>query len=185
MLAELCGPVSGTVIDYCAGAGGKTLAIAAVSPNANFIACDTRAKALRQLEKRARRAGLAALKLHTFEPENPLQAQALTVFVDAPCSGLGTLRRHPELRLRLDAKTLRKVPALQATILQQASQHVLPGGRLIYGTCSILQQENQDIVQQFLVQNSNFKTIPESELSMAPHSHNTDGFYGIILHRTN
>lgn len=183
-LAALCGTVTGTVIDYCAGAGGKTLAISAQSPKAKLICCDVRTSALKQLEKRALRARVPALRIHTLEPEKPLKGMAETVFVDAPCSGLGTLRRHPELRLRLNENSLQTVTKLQRQILDTASTHVLPGGRLIYGTCSVLRAENEDIVSAFLADHTAFTADPKTALHMAPHTHNTDGFYGIVLHKT-
>jgi 16S rRNA (cytosine967-C5)-methyltransferase len=182
-LAALCGPTTGTVIDYCAGAGGKTLAIAASAPDCTLIAADVRAGALTQLEKRARRAGLKRLQVHHLTPDSPLNATAETVFVDAPCSGLGTLRRHPELRLRLTEASLDEVLALQQEVLHRASLCVAPGGRLIYGTCSVLREENEGAVERFLGEHGGFSLTQEPPLNRAPHTHQTDGFFGAVMVR--
>ena len=96
------------------------------------------------------------IKVHLLHEDQTLQDQADTVFVDAPCTGLGTLRRHPELRLRLDEHALDGVRQLQQDILHRASQHVSPGGRLIYGTCSVLREENEGAVEAFLDSHPDF-----------------------------
>ena len=183
-LAQLAGPLQETVIDYCAGAGGKTLALAASGPpNTAFTACDVRTSALKELEKRARRAGIAhRVRTHTL-PTTHLNA-ADTVFVDAPCTGLGTLRRTPTLRLRLDADELVRIEHLQKQILGEAKALVNPGGRLVYGTCSVLHHENEAITQWFLTHAPDFRIAQGTRpLKQNPHEHDTDGFYGVVFER--
>ena len=183
-LAQLAGPLHGTVIDYCAGAGGKTLALAASGPaTTRFTACDVRESALKELKKRARRAGIADRVRTHILPATQLDT-ADTVFVDAPCTGLGTLRRTPTLRLRLDADELVRIEQLQKQILGEAKALVNPGGRLVYGTCSVLHHENEDITDWFLAHAPEFQIARATKpLKQSPHEHDTDGFYGVIFER--
>ena len=185
-LAQLAGNPVGTVIDYCAGAGGKTLAMAALSSaETKFIACDIREGALKELKKRCRRAGIGRRVQTRLLPCETL-TPAETVFVDAPCSGLGTLRRTPTLRLRLDTAELIRLEHVQKQILLDAQQLVKPGGRLVYGTCSVLHQENEAIKDWFLAEMPQFQVAPETHpLKQSPHHHDTDGFYGIAFQRMN
>ena len=137
------------VLDLAAGAGGKSLALAAAMRNQGAIlACDTRGEALFELERRAARAGVSIIKtlpLAHGQPTGPFDL----VFLDAPCSGSGTWRRQPELRWRLTPARLAELTALQDRLLDQAGGLVKPGGRLVYATCSILPVENQDRVEAF------------------------------------
>lgn len=191
LLAALVAPDEGPIVDLCAGAGGKTLAIAAAAPHARILATDVRGRALDELHKRARRAGVRHLQTARLDPDGGLpdalrgewSGRASRVLVDAPCSGTGTLRRHPEHRLRLDADTLTALPALQASILDRAADLVAPGGRLVYGTCSVLRMENDDIVSEFVARHARFVARP-APLRLAPHTHGTDGFFGVVLERT-
>ena len=182
-LAALCPPDAQRVIDYCAGAGGKTLAIGAANPNCEILACDVRQPALRELQKRSKRAGLKRIQTHCLSHGLP-KKKADVVFVDAPCSGLGTLRGHPEVRLNLNANTLGELQQLQDDILRKAATLVSDGGMLIYGTCSVLRTENESAVQRFLTHHPMFSAHPDPPLKRAPHTHDTDGFFGQRLIRT-
>lgn len=180
-LAELA-QAEGTVVDFCAGAGGKTLAMA--GPGVRLIALDVRTRALDELRKRARRAGVAVDVRPLGPPGDPLPVAAESadrVLVDAPCSGTGTWRRHPELRWRLSARWLDALGRTQREVLERAATLVKPGGRLIYGTCSVLPRENEDVVAGFLSCHPGFAL--RDTLRLAPHTDDTDGFYGAALER--
>jgi 16S rRNA (cytosine967-C5)-methyltransferase len=189
------------VLDACAGAGGKTLGFAAIMKNRGEIfATDTNGYRLRELKKRSRRAGAFNIR--------PLEVSSLgalpdklrdyfdVVFVDAPCSGLGTIRRNPGLKWTVTEETVQEVSAKQAEILQQCAPFVKPEGRLVYATCTLLRQENEDIVNQFVGANPNFGfTNPDLILAklglkqassgnfikLFPHIHGTDGFFCAVL----
>jgi 16S rRNA (cytosine967-C5)-methyltransferase len=198
----LCGAKPGErILDLAAGAGGKSLALAAQMKNkGEIIACDVRQTAMQQLAARATRAGATIIRTHLTDgepPDGPFDA----VLVDAPCSGSGTWRRQPELRWRLTSERLAAHAALQDTLLEQAATRVRPGGRLIYATCSILPCENEDRVDGFLARHADFTTRPcaqawgESVQTSAPSgigkffrasplSTGTDGFFAAILVRS-
>lgn len=204
ILVELVGGGGGLVVDRCAGAGGKALAIAARRPGATIVACDVRPGALRELGERARRAKASIARV-TLDPSGrwptappPPRGRADVVLVDAPCTGTGTLRRHPEHRLRLDAAAIDAMPPIQSDILEDAATLVRPGGRLVYATCSVLDAENDGVVDAFLRRAPDFRVLPLTDvlgparaaelgdgraLRLAPHTHNTDGFFGIVLER--
>jgi 16S rRNA (cytosine967-C5)-methyltransferase len=178
------------VVDACAGAGGKTLALASEMRNkGRLIACDRDSRRLEELRPRARRAGM-----HNWEaravPESAageariadLVAQADVVLVDAPCSGLGALRRNPDARWRLDEAEVDSFPPRQLEILQRYSRLVKRGGRLVYATCSINHRENQDVKQRFLESAPEFEPA-EPEVQLLPHRDGTDGFYIAALRR--
>lgn len=193
LLAELVDP-RGLVVDFCAGAGGKSLAMGA--KGVPIEALDVRAAPLQELEKRARRARIR-VRTTLLNPDGTLPEEALErlegqanrVLVDAPCSGSGTWRRHPELRWRVTE--LDAICALQAEILDRAAQLVRKGGQLIYGTCSVLPRENVDQVSAFLERNPAFKVVAVERqdisrgpfMRLAPDTHGTDGFFGAILER--
>lgn len=205
VLSSLVRPEQGPVVDFCAGAGGKTLAMASRAPHLRFLATDVRPKALHELRRRAERAGVPNLQVERLGGDGTLpdavrawSEQAERVLVDAPCSGTGTLRRRAEVRLRLDAKHLARMPVLQGQVLDNARALVRPGGRLIYGTCSVLTAENDDVVHAFLRRHADFRLVPLAEvvggaraeaigdgtfLRLAPHTHGTDGFFAAILER--
>jgi 16S rRNA (cytosine967-C5)-methyltransferase len=204
LLVELVGAGEGLVVDRCAGAGGKALAIAARRPAARIVACDVRPGALRELGERARRAKASITRV-TLDPSGrwpadppPPRGRADVVLVDAPCTGTGTLRRHPEHRLRLDGEAIDAMPTIQAEILDDAATLVRPGGRLVYATCSVLHAENDGVVDAFLGRNPAFRVVPLADvlgparaaevgdgraLRLGPHTHNTEGFFGIVLER--
>jgi len=200
LLSELVAPDRGLVIDLCAGAGGKSLALA--DRGAQVLALDVRAPALEELQKRASAARLR-VRTELLHRDGGLPSSVLSlagratrVLVDAPCSGSGVLRRHPEYRWRLtDAPALAQT---QGAILARAADLVAPGGRLVYGTCSVLRAENEDVVDAFLADHPAFQRLSVAQvlgdaraselklardLRVAPHSHHTDGFFGAVLQR--
>lgn len=173
-----------TVIDFCAGGGGKTLALAAQMQNCGRLyACDTRRVSLDKLRLRAQRAGAGLADLLALRDENDpllasLKAKADAVLVDAPCTGSGTLRRNPERRLH--TPDLAALAATQLSILIGASRLLKKGGRLIYATCSLLAEENEAVVEQFLRSHPNFAAA-NPPLRLLPHRDNTDGFFAHTL----
>ncbi len=156
------------VVDFCAGAGGKTLAMAAMMQNKGTIyACDVHSKRLEQLTVRAKRAGVHNLRTHVLSSENDKwvkkhKAMADVVLIDAPCTGTGTWRRSPDSRWNLTPEALNNLVQLQASILESAKRLVKPGGRLYYATCSLLQEENEDQVSGFLNKNNDFYLVSDA-----------------------
>ena len=190
------------VVDFCAGAGGKTLHLGALMANSGTVyAFDVLAKRLDRLKPRLRRAGLNNVRMVTISHERDTRVQRLKgkidrVLVDAPCSGTGTLRRNPDIKWR-DIK-LAELMDTQQRILAAAAELLKPGGRLVYATCSLLKEENEDIVEKFLAARPDFHVIPVNEilerrhiplsmtgdaLRLLPHTHHTDGFYAVALER--
>ncbi len=190
------------VIDFCAGAGGKTLAIAATMQNkGRILAWDTSAGRLAQMGKRLARAGASNVQTHVLRDENDPYlkrhiASADWVLIDAPCSGSGTWRRNPDLKWRFSLEDLQEIKAIQARILQSAARLVKPGGRLVYVTCSVFPDENFWQVKQFLGGNPNFRVEApdklwnnhllardgvDASLVLSPHKDGTDGFFATIL----
>jgi len=195
LLAQLTGASPGeTVIDWCAGVGGKSLAIAAqMRDRGRIIACDISASRLAKIAPRAMRAGVGCIETRTHGVDSLAGIAADVVLVDAPCSGTGTLRRSPELRLRrIDFAAL---AALQLQILTEAAQCVRPGGRLIYATCSLLREENEAIVDAFLKIHPAFVAAagpadfppgllsPQGRLRLWPQRHGSDGFFAACMVR--
>lgn len=163
MLTRLAGPKRNqTIVDFCAGAGGKTLAMADVTRDTgNLYACDASARRLGRLNPRVLRAGLRSVRPLAIDSENDprlarLLGRADLVFVDAPCSGLGTLRRNPDLKWRVKPDDLPALVASQRAILDAASRLVRPGGRLVYATCSLLTEENEAVGLNFEAANPTF-----------------------------
>ena len=178
-------PAVARVWDMCAGAGGKSLALAA--RGMEVFATDVRGGALAEARRRARRA-CVELATARLEPEGALPDAVHAfgpeaVLVDAPCSGTGVLRRHPEHRWLLDEHSLVELPRLQGRILYRAVAGVPEGGVLVYGTCSVLPQENEDVVDAFLARHPDFERAGEP-LRLAPHTHGTDGFFAQRLSRS-
>ena len=174
-----------TVLDLCAGAGGKTLQLgAAMEDRGRLLAYDPDAGRLDRLLQRGARAGLTQVQVLRSPPEGLL---ADRVLVDAPCSELGTLRRGPDLRFRLEPGVLSAWPPLQRDILARARRLVRPGGRLVYATCTVNRAENQDVVRHFLQTAPEFRLVPaegpEGFWVRAPHLHGTDGFFAAVLER--
>jgi 16S rRNA (cytosine967-C5)-methyltransferase len=188
------------VIDFCAGAGGKTLALAADMQNqGRLIASDTDRTRLSRLTPRAERAGASCIETRLLNPKqehatlHDLEGMADIVLVDAPCSGTGTWRRNPELRWRLTEKKLAQVTDIQAHILETAQRYVKPGGRLVYAVCSLLDREGADQVAAFLARNAGwtaiFETHPDKGRVQGPgrmltsFADGTDGFFFATLAR--
>jgi len=192
------------VVDFCAGAGGKTLAIGAtMRSTGRLYAFDTSAHRLDALKPRLARSKLsnvhpAAIAHERDERIKRLSGKIDRVLVDAPCSGLGTLRRNPDLKWRQSPKSVAELNAKQTAILESAARLVKPGGRLVYATCSVLQEENEAIAEAFSAKHPNFvplsvvetlealkvpnaaslcKTNGTSYLRLWPHIHGTDGFF--------
>jgi 16S rRNA (cytosine967-C5)-methyltransferase len=198
LVADLVAPPpGGRVVDACAGAGGKTLAIgAAMAGKGRLLALDTDGKKLEELRRRARRAGLTNVTARPVIDEGTkLPAEARPggwdrVLVDAPCSGMGTLRRNPEARWRLTPQAVRAFPARQLALLVTYAPLVAVGGRLIYATCSVVDDENEGVVRRFVAERDDFVRVPVAEavgdgmtLRLFPHTHDTDGFFAAVLRR--
>ncbi|HEU0199743.1 MAG TPA: RsmB/NOP family class I SAM-dependent RNA methyltransferase [Burkholderiaceae bacterium] len=206
LIARLVAPRRGEMVaDFCAGAGGKTLALGSLMRSTGRLyAFDIHAKRLAGLGPRLKRSGLsnvfpAAISSETDARVKRLHGKLDRVLVDAPCSGCGTLRRNPDLKWRFDEEELRRVNGVQAKVLRAAARLTKPGGRLVYATCSLLALENQDVVAAFLDEHPEFEPRPAAEVLgaqgihvayaerfapwfvMLPHLHGTDGFFGAVL----
>lgn len=180
------------ILDYCAGAGGKSLALASALGNqAEIIAWDIHAERLAELEPRAARAGAKNVTVWRNAPESlPL---ADIVLLDVPCSGTGTLRRHPDLAWRVSENKISEYSLLQRSILRKGAEKLRPGGTLVYVTCSLLESENFQNVNAFLTEFSDFRVanLPDlwnkdsatkvQMLRFLPHSHGSDGFFMAVL----
>lgn len=181
-----------TVVDYCAGAGGKSLVFAMMMENkGKLILCDTAEWRLEKSNDRLRKAGVFNVQqkivLNTDKGSDQiskLRGKADTILIDAPCSGTGTWRRNPDARFRLSEKEVDELVKIQSTILDNAAKLVKKGGYLVYATCSILPVENQAQVNRFLAAHPEFKleviSFNDSSydmLQLTPHIHGTDGFF--------
>ncbi|MBT6116863.1 MAG: RsmB/NOP family class I SAM-dependent RNA methyltransferase [Rhodospirillaceae bacterium] len=188
------------VLDFCAGAGGKTLALAAAMENrGSLVASDPDVRRLSRMRVRLERAG--ADLVETLAPDRLAGREAGfdRVLADAPCSGVGVWRRHPESKWRLDMAVLERYRATQAKVLDSAAVFVKPGGRLIYATCSLLEEENEAQVSAFLKRIEGFAPVPVAAvwsdvlsgpapaegdtLTLTPGRHGTDGFFVAIMER--
>jgi 16S rRNA (cytosine967-C5)-methyltransferase len=192
------------VVDFCAGAGGKSLLLGALMHSYGRIyAFDISAARLARLKPRLKRSGLSNIHPLTIRNENDLRIKRLAgkidrVLVDAPCSGLGTLRRNPDLKWRQTPQSVEELKLKQAAILRAAANLVRPGGRLVYATCSLLAEENEDIVAAFLAERLEFQQLDCAQLlrdnrialdtgptlKLFPHHHGTDGFFAAAMTRT-
>jgi 16S rRNA (cytosine967-C5)-methyltransferase len=190
------------VIDMCAGAGGKTMHLAALLQNkGSLVAIDPEPQKLRNLHDRATRAGAKVAEIIPARHDDPvlerLCGKGDSVLVDAPCSGLGTVRRNPWLKAVRDDGRATARPALQRDILRRAAALVRPGGRLVYSTCTLVRCENEEIVEQFLRDDPRFTVASASEilrgwgielpsgspyLTLWPHRTGTDGFFAAVMH---
>jgi 16S rRNA (cytosine967-C5)-methyltransferase len=191
------------VVDFCAGAGGKTLILGALMRSTGRLyAFDVSDKRLAKMKPRAARAGLSNVHPACLSGENDtrvkrLQGKADRVLVDAPCSGLGTLRRNPDLKWRQSPQSVDELTVKQAAILAAAAKLLRPGGRLVYATCSILAEENEGIVDAFLATHADFHRLSAQEvlaaqgiaidcgedMRLSPQKHGTDAFYAAVLER--
>ena len=192
LIAIVCGPEPHQqILDLCAGAGGKSLALAAAAPGATILATDTNRSRLSKLGPRAERAQ-ARIEVRLLNPPNELQemsdwrANADLVLVDAPCSGSGTWRRSPEGRWRLTPQQLDRLAALQKHLLDMASELVRPGGRIVYAVCSLLSREGAGQIEDFLSRRSSW-IVEETPIAagrldgagrlLTPGHDATDGFF--------
>lgn len=187
LLASFVEPRPGEIIaDFCAGAGGKTLALGAqMKDRGQLLAFDTDRTRLSRLQPRLQRSGLSIVQAQPLRTGGdaelkPWIGRCDAVLVDAPCSATGRLRRNPELRLR--TPDLEALQARQLLILERAAALVRPGGRLIYATCSLLREENEDVVGRFLSSQPQFRQQGEP-LKLLPQREGTDGFYAARLRR--
>lgn len=211
--AAAAGPVKGRqVLDFCSGGGGKSLALAAAMANTGQIyAYDSDLRRLSEVVKRAERAGVRNLQIRSPSDPDPLtdlKARMDLVFVDAPCTGSGVWRRHPDAKWRLTPAQLERRRGEQAGVLEAASTFVKPGGRLIYVTCSLLAEENQDQIAALLARASGFAPVSaldaiaasglatpaglealagrigaDGALRLSPHAGGSDGFFIAVLER--
>jgi 16S rRNA (cytosine967-C5)-methyltransferase len=201
LISYLVSPHSGEMLlDVCAGSGGKSGHLAALMKNeGRILALDRDAEKIAQLKKDASRMGVSIIETKQADLNLPVSPEYIEKFdhvlVDAPCSGVGTLRRNPEIKWRLTAADLNTLSKNQMTILSNASVAVKKGGRLIYCTCSVLSNENDDVIRQFLTHNPQF-TIETLSTAISdilmdnrgffrtyPHRHHMDGFFGAVLRR--
>lgn len=208
LVCMLVGPKRGEMVaDFCAGAGGKTLALGALMRSTGRLyAFDVSAKRLTQFGARLKRSGLSNVHAQLISSENDAKLKRLAgkfdrVLVDAPCSGLGTLRRNPDLKWRQTPLAIDQMHVKQVSILGAASKLVKPGGRLVYATCSVLDDENRLVVSEFLASHPGFRLLPAGEAMAAqkiapeiagemgeyfvlsPQRHGTDGFFAAVLER--
>jgi 16S rRNA (cytosine967-C5)-methyltransferase len=199
--AACAGDIAGAqVLDFCAGGGGKTLALAAAMGSTGQIyAYDSDARRLADTVRRGERAGIRNLQVRTPLRPDPLKdlvGRMDLVFIDAPCSGSGAWRRHPDTKWRLTPEALARRQADQDAVLDAGVLYVRPGGRLIYVTCSVLAEENEDRVAAFLARHPEFSVRPatddpewlprltaEGYLRLTPATSGTDGFFVAVLAR--
>lgn len=176
-----------TVIDACAGAGGKSLHIAELMQNkGKIIACDIYQSKLIELEKRAKRAGISILKTILLDENESTvlpELKADRVLIDAPCSGLGVLRRNPDSKWKLNPEFMDEIRENQLSLLKKYSKWVNENGKLIYATCSILPSENENQIKNFLgsEEGKEFKLVKEEKILV--HQTGNDGFYMAMLER--
>jgi 16S rRNA (cytosine967-C5)-methyltransferase len=204
LLCHLVGVKRGEmVVDFCAGAGGKTLALGALMRSTGRLyAFDISPKRLAGLKPRLARSGLSNVHPQRIEGANDPRVKRLAgkidrVLVDAPCSGLGTLRRNPDMKWRQGPEDVEELTAKQASLLAHAARLVKPGGRVVYATCSILDEENRGIAEGFLSAHPDFRLVPAADVlrkeriaidvgeyfEVWPHRHGTDGFFAAIFER--
>jgi 16S rRNA (cytosine967-C5)-methyltransferase len=181
-IAPLVDPQAGErVIDACSGAGGKALHLAALMGNQGRVfGMDVDAGKLAELERRAKRAGATCLKAKPIGETTPVEFAGIgdRLLIDAPCSGLGTLKRQPDLKWRLKPAALERVRAIQKELLAHYTVMLKPGGRLVYATCSILPSENRAAVDS-LLERGGFTLVEECPVS--PAATGFDGFYAAVL----
>lgn len=204
ILGYLLAPRRGEmIVDFCAGAGGKALMLGALMQSRGRIyAFDISEKRLNNLKPRLKRSGLSNLHPQRISSENDARLKRLygkidRVLVDVPCSGLGTLRRNPDLKWRQTPQSIEELKVKQAVILSSAANLLKPGGRLVYATCSLLPEENQEIIEHFLSQDTRFSQLNCAKLltqqgipldtgeylQLSPALHQTDGFFAAVLER--
>lgn len=204
LLAQIVAAKRGEMVaDFCAGAGGKTLALGAMMRNTGRLyAFDVSEKRLAKLKPRLARSGLSNVHPVVIAHENDAKIKRLAgkidrVLVDAPCSGLGTLRRNPDMKWRQTPESVAELNAKQTSILASAARLVKAGGRLVYATCSLLDEENEAIAAQFVATHPDFALVPMKDvlqeqkiplemhdyLKLSPQVHRTDGFFAAVFER--
>ncbi len=208
LIARLVQPRRGEmIVDFCAGAGGKTLALGALMRSSGRLyALDINQRRLEGLGPRLKRSGLSNVHPVAIRSESDVRVKRLAgkcdrVLVDAPCSGSGTLRRNPDLKWRFDETELARVNDVQRAVLSAAARLPKPGGRLVYATCSLLARENQQVIEQFLAAHPDYALLPAHDVLaaqgvelpdaarfapyfvMLPHLEGTDGFFAAVLQR--
>ena len=195
------------IVDFCAGAGGKALALGALMRSTGRVyAFDVSARRLGELRPRLARSGLSNVHPQAIASERDPRVKRLSgkidrVLVDAPCTGLGTLRRNPDLKWRHTEAAVVELAAKQRAILDGAATLVRNGGTLLYATCSLLAEENEHVVREFLERNAGFRLVParaalvagrialppgepdDDYLRLRPDVHGTDGFFGALMER--
>ncbi len=187
--------------DVCAGGGGKTLHLAALMKNRGEIfAFDVVPERLENLRKRTKRCGIHNVRCQLLQPDEipaNLLGQMDAILIDAPCSGTGVLRRNPDAKWKITPEMVREMAAKQKQISNHYAPLLKPGGRLVYATCSVLMEENEEVVQDFLSQNADFRPNPSTILQryhlahlmqgcflhLFPHQFGTDGFFAAVLER--
>jgi 16S rRNA (cytosine967-C5)-methyltransferase len=187
------------VIDACAAPGGKTTHIAELMEDqGKVLACDVKASRLKKLQENAERLQLGSIQIYTGDSRNFSQFtnSADAVLLDAPCSGLGTLHRRPDIRWRITPATVQELSILQGELLEQEATWVKPGGILVYATCTLHPQENEGVIQPFLERHSHWQiepplpnspaaafSMPEGWIKVWPHRYQMDGFFMVRLKR--
>jgi 16S rRNA (cytosine967-C5)-methyltransferase len=198
LVSHLLNPQRGdVVIDACAAPGGKTTHIAELMADEGKIwACDAKASRLKKLKENAQRLQLKSIQICTGDSRNFSQFtnSADSVLLDAPCSGLGTLHRRPDIRWRITPETVHELSILQGELLEQAATWVKPGGVLVYATCTLHPQENEGVIQPFLERHPHWQieppaphsplsafSMPQGWIKVLPHQHQMDGFFMVRL----
>lgn len=202
LLAKLVGAKRGEfVIDFCAGAGGKTLALAAMmASTGRLYALDNNERRLDNLGPRLARSGASNVQTMRIENEHDSKLAKFAgkvdrVLVDAPCSGLGTLKRNPDLKWRQSPASIKELVEIQKSILNEAAKLVRPGGRLVYATCSLLAEENEKVAEHFLATQEGWAAVPVSLRDEAPnpekpfaqllpHRDGCDGFFAAVFEKS-
>lgn len=200
LVSYLLDPQPGNVvIDACAAPGGKTTHIAELMGDKGTIcACDTKASRLKKLQENAQRLQLQSIQIYAGDSRNFPQFNTLAdrVLLDAPCSGLGTLHRRPDIRWRVTPETVQELSVLQGELLEQTATWVKPEGILVYATCTLHPQENEGVIQSFLARHSDWQiepplsnsplstfSTPQGWLKVWPHRYDMDGFFMVRLKR--
>ncbi|WP_085900725.1 RsmB/NOP family class I SAM-dependent RNA methyltransferase [Kiloniella majae] len=208
LIALLCGVTPGqSVLDLCAGAGGKSLALGALLQNdGELVAMDIDPRRLQRAEPRVEKAGIENIRYATLNKDNLKKMSAKDVgkgfdrvLIDAPCSGSGTWRRQPDARLRITSDKFANYKEMQTKVLEQGASCVKIGGRLIYATCSVLDEENTGQIDTFLAKHPNYVRVPASKIwgeqgmepctfidetmKVSPAQHGLDGFFCAVLER--
>lgn len=207
LIALMAGAQKGMrVVDFCSGAGGKTLAMAMMMQNKGKVdACDINARRMKELKPRLVRAGIDTVQSHLLESERDAwvkrqKGKADVVLLDVPCTGTGTWRRNPDMKWKLTEEDVQELMSTQKSILESASRMVKVGGALVYATCSVLKEENEQQIESFLVSHPQFSLESAQDfwtktydvacpfegdmMRLSPAKHQTDGFFAARLVRT-